>query len=132
MECFLQPLLLPLSGTTYEVTRSVAMARAGRKSRVQLTLDDVSKANLTAFLKAQKTPWGLARRAWAVLLVAGGESFIGAARQVGMAERHVRKWVYRFRDRGIEGLKDGKRTGRPPVFSPRGGNPFGQDGLRIA
>jgi transposase len=37
---------------------------------------------------------------------------------VGLAERHVRKWIYRFRDRGIEGLSDAKRTGRPPVFSP--------------
>jgi hypothetical protein len=107
------------------------MARAGRKSHVELTLDETSKATLTALLKAQKTPLGLARRAWAVLLIAGGNRFIDAARQVGMAERHVRKWVYRFKERGIEGLQDGKRTGRPPVFSPRGRDAIGQDGLRI-
>jgi transposase-like protein len=94
------------------------MARAGRKSQVQLTLDDTSRAQLTALLKAQKTPLGLARRAGAVLLFAGGQRFVDVARQVGMAERHVRKWIYRFKERGINGLQDGKRTGRPPVFSP--------------
>jgi hypothetical protein len=108
------------------------MARSGRKSQVHLTLDDSSKAKLAALLKAQKTPLGLARRAWAVLLVASGERFVDAARQVGMAERHVRKWIYRYRDRGLEGLCDGKRTGRPPVFSPRGRDATGQDGLRSA
>ena len=108
------------------------MARAGRKSHVQITLDESSKAHLTALLKAQKTPLGLARRAWAVLLIAGGEAFVDVARQVGMAERHVRKWIYRYKNRGIEGLLDAKRTGRPPVFSPRGRGPVGQDGLRIA
>lgn len=108
------------------------MASAGRKSRVKVTLDDISKAELSALLKAQKTPLGLARRAWAVLLIAGGQRFVDAARQVGMAERHVRKWIYRFKERGIDGLQDGKRTGRRPVFSPRGRNPVGQDGLRIA
>ncbi|KAB8315238.1 helix-turn-helix domain-containing protein [Tolypothrix campylonemoides VB511288] len=38
-----------------------------------------------------------------------------------MGERHIRKWARRFIDKGIDGLYDAKRPGRPPVFSPSGG-----------
>lgn len=35
-----------------------------------------------------------------------------------MSERYARMWVRRFRDRGISGLYDKPRPGRPPTFSP--------------
>ena len=103
----------------------------GRRSALKVELDEQDKAQLVRWLRAQNTPFGLARRAWAVLLVAGGQSLAGAGRQVGMAERHVRKWVRRFMQQGVAGLSDAHRSGRPPVFSPRGGSVFGQDGQRI-
>jgi len=104
----------------------------GRKSTLRVVLDGPTRTKLLAWLRAQKTPVGLAKRAWAILLVADGHGFAGAGRQVGMAERHVRKWAVRFARDGTRGLFDGKRPGRPPVFSPRSGDPSGQDGLRIA
>jgi hypothetical protein len=104
----------------------------GRKSTLQVVLDEPTRGELLAWLRAQKTPVGLAKRAWAMILVADGHGFAGAGRQVGMAERHVRKWALRFVRDGIRGLFDSKRPGRPPVFSPRSGVASGQDGLRIA
>lgn len=104
----------------------------GRKSALKVVMDERVRAELEGWLRAQKTPAGLAKRAWAMLLLADGESFVGAGRQVGMAERHVRKWAKRFLRAGPQGLRDGKRTGRPPVFSPRRGRAPGQDGLRDA
>jgi Winged helix-turn helix len=101
----------------------------GRKSKLKVVLDERSRSELKGWLRAQRTPVGLAKRAWAILLVAQGESLVGAGRQVGMAERHVRKWVNRFLERGTKGLFDGKRPGRPPVFSPRSGSASGQDRL---
>ena len=53
-----------------------------------------------------------------MLLLADGEAFIHVAKQVGLAERHVRKWAERFIKKGIEGLYDKPRPGRKPVFSP--------------
>ena len=104
----------------------------GRKSTLWVVLDEPTRTELRAWLRAQKTPVGLAKRAWAMLLVADGHGFAGAGRQVGMAERHVRKWAVRFSRDGTRGLFDGQRPGRPPVFSPRSRAASGQDGLRIA
>ena len=104
----------------------------GRRTQMIVRMDEATREQLVSWLRAQKTPVGLAKRAWAMLLLADGWSYTAVARQVGLAIRHVRKWAKRFLERGLEGLRDGKRTGRPPVFSPRSGRPSGQDGLRAA
>jgi winged helix-turn helix protein len=53
-------------------------------------------------------------------------------RLVVMQRRHLYKWIERFRQQGLTGLSDGKRSGRPPVFSPRSRDSSGQDRLRAA
>jgi len=63
---------------------------------------------------------------------ADGQRYAATARQVGLAERHVRKWAKRFLRDGPAGLADKKRPGRKPVFSPRGGDSSGQNGVRAA
>lgn len=90
----------------------------GRKSAIRVEIDDMTRNILTGWLRRQKTPIGLARRARAILLLAEGHSFVHTAQEVGLRERHVRKWVGRFLKHGVEGLYDKKRPGRPPVFSP--------------
>lgn len=37
---------------------------------------------------------------------------------VGLHPINVRKWIHRFNDAGMEGLRSGKSPGRPVVFSP--------------
>ena len=104
----------------------------GRKSALTVQMDDDTRQTILGWLRAQKTPVGMAKRAWAVLLLAGGESFSATARQVGLGDRHVRKWAKRFVRHGVDGLRDKQRPGRKPVFSPRGGHSFGQNRLRKA
>ena len=68
----------------------------------------------------------------AMLRLADGQSYAATARRISMRERHVRKWAKRFLRDGPAGLYDAPRSGRPPVFSPRGGDSPGQNCLRIA
>lgn len=53
-----------------------------------------------------------------VLLVAEGLSCREAARLLGDAPRTVELWVHRFEDRGLSGLQEALRPGRPPRLSP--------------
>lgn len=101
----------------------------GRHSAIQIAMDDATRATLTGWLRKQKTPVGLAKRARAMLLLADGHSFAATARQVELRERHVRKWALRFVAAGLDGLYDKKRPGRRPVFSPGGGLVCGESGL---
>jgi hypothetical protein len=104
----------------------------GRHSAIHIEMHDDTRATLTGWLRRQKTPVGLAKRARAMLLLAGGYSFAATARQVELRERHVRKWALRFVTYGIDGLYDKKRPGRQPVFSPGGGIVCSQAGLRAS
>jgi len=102
----------------------------GRKSALIVRMDDETRETLLGWLRCQKTPVGLAKRAWAMLLLADGQTFSAVCRQVDMGERHVRKWAQRFVRHGAAGLYDQPRPGRKPVFSPRSRHLLGQDGLR--
>ena len=104
----------------------------GRKTALIVRMDEATRGRLLSWIRATKTPVGRAKRAWAMLLLADGGSYAATARQVGLRERHVRKWAKRFLRDGPDGLFDGKRSGRPPVFSPLGGDSPGQDGVRAA
>lgn len=104
----------------------------GRRTAMIVRIDDANRSQLLSWLRATKTPQALAKRAMAMLLLADGQSYAATARQVSMRERHVRKWAKRFLRDGPPGLHDAPRSGRPPVFSPRSGNPSGEDRLRIA
>lgn len=101
----------------------------GRRSAIHIAVDEPTRSTLRSWLRKQKTPVALAKRARAVLLLADGHSFAATARQVELRERHVRKWALRFVAQGIEGLYDKKRPGRKPVFPPSGGHVRGQTGL---
>ena len=104
----------------------------GRKTALIVRIDDATHDQLQSWLRATKTPAGLARRAQAMLLLADGQSYAATSRQIGMRERHVRKWAKRFLRGGPAGLRDAPRSGRPPVFSPRRGDSPGEDRLRAA
>ena len=85
---------------------------------------------LDSLLRRTTVAAGLAKRARAILLLADGVSVSATGRTVQLQRRHLYKWIERFRQHGVAGLADGKRTGRPPVFSPPGRDSFGQDRLR--
>ena len=52
---------------------------------------------------------GLAHRGWRAPAI---------AREVGVSEATVRLWLRRFNERGLDGLKDAGRSGRPPTYTP--------------
>jgi hypothetical protein len=54
----------------------------GRYSAIHIEMPDATRATLMGWLRKQKTPVGLAKRARAVLLLADGYSFAATARQV--------------------------------------------------
>ena len=97
-----------------------------------VALTAAQRAELEGLLRRTSVPAGLARRARAILLLADGTSVSQTGRLVAMQRRHLYKWMDRFRQQGVAGLQDGERTGRPPVFSPRGRDASGQDCLRTA
>lgn len=39
------------------------------------------------------------------------------SRKIGLGEKWVRTWLKRFNDRGLKGLEDEPRSGRPPTYS---------------
>ena len=59
----------------------------GRHSAIGMAIDAHTRATLTGWLRKQKTPVGLAKRARAILLLAEGQTFAATARQVDLRER---------------------------------------------
>jgi len=82
-------------------------------------MSDQTRALLRSWMRRPTKPSGLVRRARALLLLERGQRFAPTARQVGLSERHLRKWARRFCELGVAGLREQTRPGRPPVFSPR-------------
>ena len=97
----------------------------GRISNIRIELTCEQQDVLNSWLRKSTTPTGLAKRARAVLMLASGESFYKTSDYVGMGERHIRKWAKRFIDKGIDGLYDAKRPGRPRFFPPSSGSVSG-------
>ena len=64
------------------------------------------------------TPQKMVLRALIALMAADGEPNAGIARELGVCVDTVRKWRARFCNKGIDGLADAPRSGRPPVHSP--------------
>ena len=107
------------------------MAR-GRKTSLVLTLTQEQRITLESWLRSTTVSAGLVKRARIILAVADKTPVSDIARSVPVSRRLVYKWVERFQASGPAGLRDAPRSGRPPVFSPRGGGARGQDGLRAA
>ena len=74
-------------------------------------------------------------KAAAILKVAAGQSMRQVARHGllrAVKEEFVSDWIDRYESDGLSGLLVGQGRGRKPAFSPDGGPPPGQDGLRTA
>lgn len=104
----------------------------GRKSSLVVALSCEQREALEALQRSTTVRAGLARRARIVLLRADGLPMAEIAGIVGVQRRIVREWVKRYIKKGIDGLHDRPRPGRPPAFSPGRGGEHRQDGLRAA
>lgn len=101
----------------------------GRRSSLQIVLSEQDRRELEHWVRSTSVRAGVARRARMVLELAAGARLVEIARQTGVTEQVVRFWGRRFLKHRLQGLHDLPRTGRPPVFSPRGRDACGEDRL---
>ncbi len=101
----------------------------GRKTSLRVILTPEERSHLEQQLRSRTVALGLARRCRAILGVADGLPLVEVARLVDLTEKHVRKWVQRFLNERLDGLRDRPGRGRKPVFSPRGRDARGEDRL---
>src|SRR6059036_3866561 len=88
------------------------MAHRGRWTG-PITLSAEDRVTLERFSRRRKTGAGLARRSRIVLLAAEGLTRREIAERVGCHPNTVTLWRTRFAERGVEGLLDEPRPGRP-------------------
>lgn len=58
-----------------------------------------------------------AHRLQIIMLSAAGKRVPEISEEVHLHPINVRKWIHRFNEHGLDGLRSGKSPGRPPVFS---------------
>ncbi|MES3030921.1 MAG: helix-turn-helix domain-containing protein [Patescibacteria group bacterium] len=78
----------------------------------------VSK-HLLASLRGTSPNERVLHRLHSVVLVLKGFSCSDAARLYGNSERIVAYWLKRFEEHGINGLREGARSGRPSTLTPK-------------
>ena len=100
------------------------------KTPIQIELDDVTRKLLEEIAHAQALPYRDVTRARMILLVADGVPLSEVGRRFDTPRRIVRKWAKRFQQLGLRGLNDDSRSGRPPRFSPDGGDLPGEARVR--
>jgi len=71
---------------------------------------------LEGWVRASSSEQRLVMRARIVLLAGEGHSNEEIAGELGVVRQTVAKWRERFRSKGVEGLGDGSRSGRPPRY----------------
>lgn len=58
-----------------------------------------------------------AHRLQIIMLSAAGKRVPEISEEVNLHPINVRKWIHRFNEYGLDGLRSGKSPGRPPVFT---------------
>lgn len=79
----------------------------------EIMLNAVTKSTLQHLVRSPSTPQGLAVRARIVLGAASRQSNQEIAAALGMPQVTVGKWRRSFADKGLAGLQDAARPGRP-------------------
>lgn len=82
-----------------------------------VVLDADKRDCLQKIINATTSQQRLVYRARIVLTAADGDSNAEIAGDLGVSENTVRKWRSRFCDKGIKGLNDAQRSGRPKIFT---------------
>jgi transposase len=90
----------------------MAQARTGRPKQ-PLELSAQAREQLNGIAQSRALPHGIVRRARMVLLSAGGMSNTRIAARMGTSIALVSFWRRRYRERGLAGLHDELRPGRP-------------------
>jgi transposase len=86
----------------------------------RLILPQNARSDLQALIRAHSTPQSLALRARIVLRAADSDrpSNLKISRELGCDNRTAGKWRRRYLERGLSGLQDAIRSGRPQAIAP--------------
>jgi transposase len=84
---------------------------------VLVTVTAAEREVLNKRVRGTRTAWRDRLRAQIVLAAARGRCTARIARDLRVSQDTVRKWRGRFADRGLEGLGDLSRPGRPRQIS---------------
>jgi transposase len=87
-------------------------------SQEPLRLQPKDRTNLQSVLRSNRWPAGWARRARGLLLLDQGWSVRRVQRETGMSSRLIVMWKKRWQERGLDGLLDEPRSGRPKKVTP--------------
>lgn len=93
------------------------MAKAGRP-QVQIHLTKADRRQLEARARQRMAPHCEVLRARALLMAADGKPRGEVAEAIGVDPSKISHWKRDFLQRGVDALKDRKRSGRPRRFSP--------------
>jgi transposase len=74
---------------------------------------------LQRLLRARSTPVGLHRRYHLIWELAAGYGIAEASRIARLHYTNAHKWVGRFQEEGLAGLRDKPRSGRPALYGHR-------------
>jgi transposase len=84
----------------------------GRKAK-ELSVAAADRAQLESIARSQSLPAALSRRAQMILRLADGESNSAVARRYRVSRPTVSLWRTRYRERGLAGLHNELKPGRP-------------------
>ena len=86
--------------------------------RIQLReMTEEEQRVLTRLSASRKAEAALVRRASMIVRYYAGESLRHIGRDVHVDEETVSRWVHRFVDGGLHGLRDEPRSGRPAMYT---------------
>jgi transposase len=88
------------------------------QSPYRIVLTAADRAELERRVRAGSTPQRTVLRALIVLIAADGATNAGIADELGICVDTARKWRARFWHKGIGGLADAPRSGRPATYTP--------------
>lgn len=86
------------------------------RAATTVTVTEDERAELERWVRAATTEQRLAFRARVVLAAAQGEGSVSIARREGVRVNTVSTWRMRFAERGMAGLVDEPRAGRPRIY----------------
>ena len=92
--------------------------RVGSTSPFQIVLTAEQRGELERRARAYTGPYHWVVRAKIVLMAADGLANNEIAARLDTSPQVVHRWRKRFFDKGLPGLEDDARSGRPRVFSP--------------
>ncbi|TWA84527.1 transposase [Azospirillum brasilense] len=80
-------------------------------------LSDDERTDVQRIARSHTLGAGLVRRAQIIVHAMGGLKAERIATRMDLCGNTVRYWLNRFNARGLDGLKEDVRTGRPPTYS---------------